>query len=66
MCSVPKPPKVEKLPVRAAAVLPDNGDPSVRNQSSSRRRLTTSAMILTKQGTLGQPQTSGPMGVTGL
>lgn len=65
MCSVPKAPKVEKLPVRAAAVLPDGGDPTARSQARSRRRLTTSAMIFTKQGSLGAPNTSGPMGTSG-
>lgn len=65
MCSAPKPPKVEKIPIRAAALLPDNGDPSARNAQRNRQRLTTSAMIFTNQGTLGAPSVSGPLGTTG-
>lgn len=66
MCaSAPKPPKVEKIPIRAAALLPDNGDPSARSAQRNRQRLTTSAMIFTNQGTLGSPAVSGPLGTTG-
>lgn len=66
MCGVPKAPKVEKIPVRAAAILPDNGDPLVRN-ASRRRRLTSGAMIFSNQsGTLGAPSVSGPIGTGGM
>lgn len=65
MCA-PKKPKVEKTPVRMAAVLPDGGDPSVRDAQRSRRRLTTSAMIFSNQSTLGAPSVSGPIGTGGM
>lgn len=66
MCSTPKAPKVEKIPIRAAAILPDNGDPTVRT-ASRRRRLTSSAMIFSnKSGTLGAPSVSGPIGTGGM
>lgn len=41
MCApkVPKP-QVEKTPVRAASVAPDNGDPSVRSAATRRRGMT--------------------------
>lgn len=66
MCSAPKPPKVEKIPIRAAAILPDNGDPTVRT-ANRRRRLTSSAMIFSnKGGTLGMPSVSGPIGTGGM
>lgn len=64
MCA-PKPPKVEKLPVRAAAILPDGGDPTVRANARSNRRLTTSAMIFSKGGKLGAPSVTGPIGAGG-
>jgi len=67
MCA-PKPPKVEKIPMRAAALLPDGGDPTARQngRGTSRRRMATSAMIFAKQGGLGAPSVSGPIGAGGL
>ena len=53
MCA-PKPPKVEQVPERQAARLPDNGDPTVR-AASRKRRLVTQAMALP---TLGLPSTA--------
>jgi hypothetical protein len=61
-----KKPKVEPIPVRAAAALPDSGDPAARQNATQRRRLTTSAMIFTNQGTIGSPNTSAPLGSSGL
>ena len=65
MCP-PKTPKVEKLPVRAAAVMPDGGDPIARTAARARRRLTTSAMIFSGKGGLGAPSVSTPLGTTGM
>ena len=64
MCvSTPKAPKVQDIPIRAAALLPDNGDPTVQARLKAQRGLTTSAMILAnKGGTLGSPMTSTPLG----
>jgi hypothetical protein len=53
MCA-PKPPKVERVPERQAARLPDQGDPAVR-EGVRRRRFATRAMILP---TLGAPSVS--------
>ena len=61
MCAgKPKTPKVEPIPDRRASVLPDAGDPSVRMTNRNRRRLMPSAMIFTKQGTLGAPSVASP------
>lgn len=65
MCA-PKKPEVEKIPIRMASVLPDGGDPGVRQNANQRRRLTTSAMIFTRQGSLGAPSVSGPIGAGGM
>lgn len=61
MCSAPKVPKVEKIPVRQPIMLPDGGDPGVRAALRGQRRLTTSAMIFANRGgSLGAPSISGP------
>ena len=60
----PKVPKVQPIPDRRAAVLPDNGDPSIRLMARGRRRLMPSAMIFTNQSTLGMPKVSGPVATT--
>jgi hypothetical protein len=65
MCA-PKTPKVEKIPTRAAMILPDGGDPRARQGAKGRQRLSTSAMIFSKQGTLGAPSVSGPIGTSGM
>ena len=48
MCA-PKAPKVEKLPIRQAAMLPDNGDPSAaaraRRRGVGRMTDTTAALF---------------------
>ena len=57
MCvSAPKVPKIESVPERQAARLPDNGDPTVR-AAQRRRRMVTQAMTLPN---LGLPSVSGP------
>ena len=67
MCpSKPKTPKVQDIPIRAAALMPDNGDPSVRLGLRAKRSLSTSAAILANRaGTIGAPAVSGPAPVTG-
>lgn len=61
MCvSKPKAPKVTPIPDRRASVLPDAGDPSVAATQRNKRRLSPSAMIFTKQGTLGAPSIGSP------
>jgi hypothetical protein len=67
MCSTPKTPKVQEIPIRQPVLLPDNGDPSVMAALKDRRRLTSSAMIFsTAGGTLGAPSVSGPIGASGM
>ena len=68
MCpSKPKTPKVQDIPIRAAALMPDNGDPSVRLGLRTRRSLTTAAAVLANRtGQIGVPTVSGPAGATGL
>lgn len=59
----------QAIPVRQPVLLPDNGDPSVVMTLKNQRRLTGSrAMMLTSGGggTLGSPNTTGPIGVAGL
>lgn len=61
MCvSKPKVPKVPDVPDRRAAILPDAGNPAVRATSRNKMRSMASAMIFTKQGTLGVPNTATP------
>lgn len=61
MCAgKPKAPKVEPIPDRRASVLPDGGDPSVRQTNRNRKRLMPSSMIFTNQGTLGAPSIASP------
>ena len=63
MCAgKPKTPKVEPIPDRRASVLPDGGDPAMRQLNRNRRRLMPSAMIFTNQGTLGAPSIASPSG----
>lgn len=69
MCTAPKvkTPKVQDIPIRQPILLPDNGDPSVRNALRNPRRLTTSSMIFAgRGGTLGAPSVTGPIGTSGL
>lgn len=57
MCvSKPKVPKIEPIPDRRASVLPDGGDPTLRQSARKRDRTSAmQAMIFTNQGTLGAP-----------
>ena len=64
MCA-PKAPKIEKTPERAATVLPNGGDPSVRANDRARRRNGWSSTALMQAATLGMPATSNPLGTTG-
>ena len=61
MCpSKPKTPKIQDIPIRAAAIMPDGGDPSVRLGLRTRRALSTSAAVLANRaGPIGSPMTSG-------
>ncbi len=59
----PKAPKLEPIPDRRAAVLPDGGNPALRQQDRSKRRLTSAAAIMTNQSTLGAPMTTNVLGV---
>lgn len=66
MCA-PKKPKVEKIPVRAAAIMPDAGDAAVRAGQRNKRRMSTSAMMFAgKLAGIGAPNVSGPIGTGGL
>lgn len=67
MCgSKPKTPKVQDIPIRAAALMPDNGDPSVRLGLRAKRSLSMSAAILANRaGTIGQPAVTGPITTSG-
>lgn len=60
MCA-PKVPKIEPIPVRQAARLPDQGDTATR-EDSKRRKRAGRAMILP---TLGLPSVAGnaPLGI---
>jgi hypothetical protein len=61
MCSAPKAPKVEKIPVHQAMVMPDGGDPTVRGAIRGQRRLMRSAMMFSGSGgTLGAPAVANP------
>jgi hypothetical protein len=61
MCSAPKAPKVEKIPVHQAMVMPDGGDPTVRGAIRGQRRLMRSAMMFSGTGgTLGAPVVANP------
>lgn len=67
MCSTPKVPKVQDIPMRATAILPDGGDPGVRGGLRAQRQLSTSMMMLANRGgVLGAPTTSTPLGTGGL
>lgn len=61
----PRVPKVEKVPVRAANVLPNGGDPSVRAADRTRRRVGFNASTIAGAATLGAPVTSNPLGQSG-
>ncbi len=66
MCApTPKVPKVEKTPERAASVLPNGGDPSIRAGDRAKRRSGWSASTVMQAATLGVPATSNPLGMTG-
>jgi hypothetical protein len=61
MCSAPKPPKVEQVPVHQIAVMPDGGDPTIRSAIRGQRRLARSAMMFSGSGgTLGAPPVANP------
>ena len=62
MCA-PKTPKVDPVPVRAATVLPNNGDPTIRAADRQRRRVNTNSVAA--MTVLGTPATSNPLGMTG-
>jgi hypothetical protein len=65
--SKPKTPQIQDIPIRAAAMMPDNGDPSVRLGLRTRRSLTTAASVLANRGgSVGSPTVSGPIGAGGL
>lgn len=64
MCA-PKIPEPEKVPERAASVLPNGGDPSVRASDRNKRRGVWSPAALAQAATLGSPATSAPLGMTG-
>ncbi len=68
MCpSKPKVPKVQDIPIRAAAMLPDGGDPAVRMGLRAKRSLSMSSSILAnKAGTLALPRVTGPTPSTGM
>lgn len=62
MCT-PKTPEVQKTPVRAATKLPDGGDPTRAAYNRSKKRVGPSALIFAnKNGTLGAPSVSAPLG----
>ena len=64
MCSAPSIPKPEKVPVRQAGKLPDNGDATLATANRERRRLGPAAMVFaSKGGTLGAPSTTNALGV---
>lgn len=60
MCT-PRPPKVQPIPDRQAARLPDNGDPLVR-AGARKRKLVTQAMGLPNFG-LPSVATTSTLGV---
>ena len=68
MCaSKPKVPKVQDIPMRATALLPDNGDPAVRLGLRAKRSLSMSSAILANRaGTLALPSVTGPIATTGM
>lgn len=65
MCSAPKAPKVEKVPVHQGMVMPDGGDPTVRSAIRGQRRLMRSAMMFSTGagGSLGAPPVVANPGV---
>ena len=61
MCSAPKAPQVEQIPIHQAMVLPDGGDPAVRMGMRGQRKLNRSAMIFSNAaGALGAPSVAMP------
>lgn len=63
----PKAPEVQDIPIRAMAMMPDNGDPSVRLGLRTRRSLTTAAAVMANRGgNIGAPKVSGPTGTGGI
>lgn len=69
MCaSMPKTPKVEKIPDRQPLLLPDGGDPNVRmGMRGGSGRLRTSSMIFAnRNGALGAPSIAAPLGTRGM
>lgn len=61
MCTgKPKTPDVQPIPDRRPSVLPDGGDPTLRQANRRRRQLMASSMIFTNQGTLGAPSIAAP------
>ncbi len=68
MCpSKPKVPKVQDIPIRAATLLPDAGDPAVRLGLRAKRSLSMSSSILANRaGTLALPRITGSVPTTGM
>lgn len=64
MCA-PKAPKVEPIPVRESARLPDNGDPMLRESMRNRRRTALQAMVVGGSRPIGAPRVATPLGATG-
>lgn len=64
MCA-PKIPEPKKVPVRAASVLPNGGDPSIRMSDRAKRRGGWSSTALSQAATLGAPITTSSLGMTG-
>ena len=63
MCApkAPKAPEVQKIPVHQMMVLPDGGDPMVRQNLRGQRKLARSAMMFATAaggGPLGAPPTT--------
>ena len=64
MCvSKPRMPEVTPIPDRRASVLPNGGDPAIRANDRSKRRLTSASAIFSNQQTLGAPVTTNVLGV---
>lgn len=63
MCA-PKPPAVEKTPVRSTPLQPNDGNPLVRATDRGKRAFNMGSMVFAnKGGTLGAPSTTSALGV---
>lgn len=65
MCAPSAPKAPPPTPQRAATVLPNNGDPSIRANERAKRRSGWSSTAVMQAATLGMPSTSNALGVTG-